>query len=109
LPHLKPRENGSISTTLLNAHRECSSRKADERFSSLADMHAKAVEYRTNARVAQIKDDALKVVADGNELAPQGTTGQVGRLTRRSLSLPQRSESVTRGGGRRTRPVGYIF
>jgi hypothetical protein len=54
------------ANTLMNAHHEWANRKPDERFSSIASMHAKAVEFRRDARVAEIKAEALRVAALAN-------------------------------------------
>lgn len=57
-----------MSTTLTNANRQWESRPADERFGSLADMHAAALRFRTSATVKEIMANALRVDADGDNL-----------------------------------------
>ena len=69
-------------SVLMRANREWSTRPSDERFGSLKDMHAKAVDIRTRAKVAQIKADALRVAADGDRLGLVGQkTGKFAQLT----------------------------
>ena len=74
-------------SVLMRANNEWATRPADERFGSLADMHAKANEIRTRARVAQIKADALRVAAQGDSLGLVGQkTGKFAALTNWSFS-----------------------
>lgn len=68
-------------TTLTQAHKEWANRSADERFGSLQAMHAKATEMRTQARVAKIKEDALRVVGHEDQIMLEGPTGSRARLT----------------------------
>lgn len=75
---------------LETASHEWSSRPADERFGSLADMMAKANEFRRNARVARVDTKSLHVSVetdfDSNDpkadaLILNGATGRKARLT----------------------------
>lgn len=59
-------------SVLTRANHEWSTRPADERFSSLKDMHGRATELRTSAAVAQIKFNALQVVDQDGEVALVG-------------------------------------
>jgi len=70
-----------MTTTLTNAHKEWANRPADERFASLQAMHDAALRHKTQAAVAKIKADALKVIPDESEILLEGRTGQRGRLT----------------------------
>jgi hypothetical protein len=65
----------SSNSVLTKANRQWESRPADERFGSLADLHAAATRYRTAAAVAKITENALRVVADGDRLQIEGKTG----------------------------------
>lgn len=56
------------TTTLTNANRQWESRPADERFGSLQAMHDAAMRFKTSARVEEIKANALRVIADGDNL-----------------------------------------
>ncbi len=82
-------------SVLTRANREWSTRPADERFGSLADMHNAATSIRTAARVAQIKADALRVAADGDRLGLVGAkTGKFAALTNWSFGqLAERAKA----------------
>ena len=56
-----------MSITLTQANNQWSSRPADERFGSLDAMHKAALNFRTTAAVANIKANALRVAAAGND------------------------------------------
>jgi hypothetical protein len=68
-------------TVLEHATRQWSDRPADERFGSLADLHEKAKWYRTNAAVAKIKANALRVAAQADDLLLVGPSGASASLT----------------------------
>lgn len=68
-------------TTLEHAHKEWASRADDERFSSIADMHAVAMRQRTQARVAKLKASALAVTGDHDDLRLSSSTGKSAALT----------------------------
>lgn len=54
-------------TCLENAHREWATRRPDERFSSLADMHTAALGFQKGARVQTVPTEKLRVIArDGD-------------------------------------------
>jgi hypothetical protein len=57
-----------MSTTLTNANRQWESRPADERFGSLQAMHQAALRFKASARVEEIKANALRVAAQGDNL-----------------------------------------
>jgi hypothetical protein len=83
-------------SVLTKANAQWSTRPADERFGSLADMHASAMRIRTNAAVAQIKANALRVTADGNELLIEGKTGSRAALTNWSYGqIAERAKAPT--------------
>jgi hypothetical protein len=68
-------------SVLTKANAQWSTRPADERFGSLGEMHARAMEIRTGAAVAKIKANALRVHADGSDLMLEGATGTRADLT----------------------------
>src|SRR5579871_4281626 len=86
-------------TTLTNANREWSTRRPDERFKSIADMHAAAKSYPIGAQVAKIKADALRVTVAGDELALTNGGDKIARLTNWSAG-----QLATRAGA----PRDYI-
>ncbi len=64
-----------MTTTLTKAHKEWANRPADERFGSLRAMHDAAMRFKTSAVVEEIKTNALRVAARGNDLVLDGPTG----------------------------------
>lgn len=72
-------------TTLMRANWEWSSRAADERFSSIEDMHKKALQMRHQARTADAQVRDLRVVAEDDDLRLVGETGTRADLTHWSL------------------------
>lgn len=70
-----------MSTVLMNATRQWSSRPADERYASLATMHAQAVANRNMAAHAKVPMKSLHVVADGDDVLLNGSTGTRAKLT----------------------------
>jgi hypothetical protein len=88
-----------MSNVLTKANNQWASRPADERFGSIAAMHDRALASRTGAAVAKIKADALRLVAQGDDLQLQGPTGQTASLTNWSYR-----QVASRAGA----PVDYI-
>jgi hypothetical protein len=75
-----------MSTTLTQAHKEWANRSADERFGSLEAMHRAATNAKTQAAVAKIKDDALRVVGHDGDIMLEGPTGSRAHLTNWAFS-----------------------
>lgn len=63
-------------SVLTKANKQWESRPADERFGSLADLHAAANGMRTTAAVAKIKANALRVVEDSGDIQLVGKNGR---------------------------------
>src|SRR5581483_10967489 len=57
-----------MSSMMEIAHRQWASRPDDECFKSIAELHAAASKWRTTATVEQIKANALRVAAQGDDL-----------------------------------------
>lgn len=56
-------------TTLMQAHRQWASRPADEKFSSVADLHTAACGYRDEARTArEVPTNKLQVIAEDGDI-----------------------------------------
>lgn len=70
-----------MSNVLTKANRQWETRPADERFGSLQAMHERAMRARTAAAVASIKANALRAVAQGEDLRIEGPTGASASLT----------------------------
>lgn len=67
--------------TLEQAHREWATRASDERFSSLAAMHATAVDYHQGAVETTVRTRDMRAVADGDAVTVVGSAGIPARLT----------------------------
>lgn len=68
-------------STLMKASNNWVSRPADERFSSLGEMHSKALEYRDKARQAVVKTRELKALAVEGQVIINGATGTQANMT----------------------------
>lgn len=89
-----------MSATLTQANSQWSSRPADERFGSIADMDAAARRFRTSATVEEIKANALQVAASGDDLVLSSPTfGKDAALTNWSFG-----QLCQRGGA----PSAYL-
>ena len=67
---------------LMRANREWSTRPADERFTSLKDLHANALAARANARQTSRKIGEVTVIANGDDVELRGNaTGRVAKPT----------------------------
>lgn len=64
-------------TTLMEAHRQWKSRPADERYSSVADMHAAATGSKELARRSQIPTSKLRVEAHAGDVYLIGAKDQI--------------------------------
>ncbi len=60
---------------LLKAHNQWATRPADERFTSLADMHKACEAYRASAGQAKVHYASVRVEAEGSELKVLGKSG----------------------------------
>ena len=86
--------------TLTKAHNEWSRRPADERYSSLADMHAVASAMRNTAKQSStVKAKHLRAVADGANVRVMGPTGYAVGLTNWSFGQL---------AGKAGAPAGYL-
>jgi hypothetical protein len=66
---------------LLEAYSQWSSRPADQRFSSLEDLHTAAVIHRQQARTATVATEDLRVEPVGGDVQLVGRTGNPAKLT----------------------------
>ena len=86
-------------SVLTQANRDWESRPADERFSSIVDMHGRAVLYRQNAAEATVAQGDLQVVADDGNLSIVGPSGDAAALNNWSFDqLAKRAKA----------PAGYL-
>jgi hypothetical protein len=75
-----------MSTTLTQANAQWSRRPADERFSSIEAMDRAARAFKTSAIVEEIKTNALRIAAQGNDLVLETPKGAPALLTNWSFS-----------------------
>jgi hypothetical protein len=68
-------------STLMKAHANWATRPADERFSSLEELHQRAVAKRHAARSALVKTKELKAIAHDGQVIINGATGAQANLT----------------------------
>ena len=81
------------------ASSQWSSRPADERFWTIADMHAACEQYRREAATARVEPASLKLEAAGDNVHLLGSTGATASLTNYSFG------QLARLGGA---PAGYL-
>lgn len=87
-------------TTLTKAHHQWANRAPDERFSSVEEMHQRALQYRGEAREAAVSSTKqLRLEQDGRNLFLEGRTGQRADLTNWSFSQLCREAEA---------PAGYL-
>lgn len=72
--------------TLMKAHNNWASRPADERFSSLEDLHAEARRKRFDAASALVSTKELKALAHDGQVILNGATGAQANLTNWSFA-----------------------
>jgi hypothetical protein len=68
-------------TTLTQAHNQWSRRAPDERYSSLADIHAAAVAARERAVTGKSKLASIRAIEDNGAVAIEGSSGQRAALS----------------------------
>jgi len=86
-------------TTLERASHEWSTRPADQRFSSLIDIHSRAVSDMQSALEANVNDADMHVIERDGDIMLNGRTGQAAKLTNWSFGQVCREAQA---------PAGYL-